>query len=167
MPKIKFLDHLLDYLWPMMTIHPSHPIPSHPIQPNPIPSNHIWLWRRPLHWRFNVFNLINDLQSINQSIRISCDVFLPLHWWVQPIVRQFPSSLQSTVAASPSTVNCETIPVANSQLPVVIGDIQVVPRKCLLIFRRSSELWKMKTKINTNTFSNVLGWGWGVEVEGS
>ena len=84
------------------------------------------------------------------------------HWWVQPIVRQFPSSLQSTVAASPSTVNCETIPVANSQLPVVIGDIQVVPRKCLLIFRRSSELWNMKTKINTNTFPNVLGVGMGV-----
>ena len=82
-------------------------------------------------------------------------------------MRQFPSSLQSTVAASPSTVNCETIPVANSQLPVVIGDIQVVPRKCLLIFRRSSELWKMKTKINTNAFPNVLGVGVGVEVEGS
>ena len=73
------------------------------------------------------------------------------HWWVQPIVRQFPSSLQSTVAASPSTVNCETIPAANSQLPVVIGDIQVVPRKCLLIFRRSSKPWKMETKINTKS----------------
>ena len=31
----------------------------------------------------------------------------------------------------------------------------------MLIFRRSSEPWKMKTKINTNTFPNVLGVGWG------
>ena len=83
------------------------------------------------------------------------------HWWVQPIVRQFPSSLQSTVAASPSTVNCETIPAANSQLPVVIGDIQVVPRKCLLIFRRSSEPWKMKTKINTKSILFQMCGGWG------
>ena len=103
-------------------------------------------------------------QSINQFANLAMFFY---HWWVQPIVRQFPSSLQSTVAASPSTVNCETIPVANSQLPVVIGDIQVVPRKCLLIFRRSSELWKMKTKIIPIRFQMCWGWGWGVEVEGS
>ena len=103
-------------------------------------------------------------QSINQFAYLAMFFY---HWWVQPIVRQFPSSLQSTVAASPSTVNCETIPVANSQLPVVIGDIQVVPRKCLLIFRRSSELWKMKTKIIPIRFQMCWGWGWGVEVEGS
>ena len=93
-------------------------------------------------------------QSINQFANLEMFFY---HWRVQPIVRQFPSSLQSTVAASPSTVNCETIPVANSQLPVVIGDIQVVPRKCLLIFRAMED----EDENQYQYFSKCVGGGDG------
>ena len=61
---------LLDYLRPMITI------PSN--QSEPI---HIWLQRRPLHWKSNLINLINLPMTTDDYRRLSDDYPITI-WWI-------------------------------------------------------------------------------------